>query len=88
MTCTKSVTVRLFGVTVKMMRGMAPKIDNFTITSGQYKTKGLTINKSGMWTFLYSSKLDLTVQYDEGRRLEIKYVLSNSKIVSLYENQV
>jgi hypothetical protein len=66
-TCTKSVSVRIFGVTVKMMRGMPPRIDDFTVTNGNYKAKGMTISRSGVWVILYSSKLQLTVMYDEGK---------------------
>ena len=74
-TCTKSVEIRMYGVTVKLLRGMAPMVDNFTVTGNTYKTKGLTINRAGLWVFVRSQRLKLTVQYDEGKVVKIIQIL-------------
>ena len=50
-----------------MLRGKDPTIDNHTVTTDAYIAEGLTINRAGLWTFIYSTKLDLVIQYDEGK---------------------
>ncbi|XP_052224799.1 SCO-spondin-like [Dreissena polymorpha] len=70
-TCTKAVTVRMYGVTVRLLRGMPPTVDNITVTGSAYKTHGLTISRSGLWVFVRAPKLKVTVQYDEGTRVGV-----------------
>jgi len=74
-TCTKSVDIRMYGVTVKLLRGMPPKVDNYTVRENTYRVSGLTITKSGLWVFVYSSRLKMTVQYDEGMLSNLLQVL-------------
>lgn len=78
-TCTKSLEIRIYGVTVKLLRGMPPKVDNYTVTGNRYRTSGLTVTRSGLWIFVYSSRLKMTVQYDEGKKHYVSiYCMSNS----------
>ena len=60
------IIMRLHLVTIEMLRGSDPIIDNRTVSTEEFVAEGLTINRAGLWTFIYSTTLNLVVQYDQG----------------------
>ncbi|KAL3832552.1 hypothetical protein ACJMK2_024186, partial [Sinanodonta woodiana] len=70
--CTISVTIKLNGISISLVRGKDIAIGNTSLTSGnEYFTQNLMLFNSGMWVNVVAPDMGIGIQYDEGTRLYI-----------------
>ncbi len=71
-TCAKNILILYNGLTVSLMRGREPLVDNVEITDlalGRRIFSDVTIMKSGLFVFVNSS--DFTIKWDEKTRIYV-----------------
>lgn len=66
-TCTKSVTIRIMGSKIHLVRNSAIRLNNQTITGTSYSVNGLSMYQRGVYIVVRSDSLGITVLWDGGR---------------------
>ena len=66
--CAKSVTIEIYNMTIRLVRGMETLVGSTAIDTSQlqYHSKGLIIEHVGHFIVIIAVELGLTIKYDQG----------------------
>lgn len=67
--CTKSVSMKILGSKIYLVRDSNIHLNNVTITDASYNVNGLSMYRKGVFTIVNSAQLGLSLMWDEGRTL-------------------